>query len=840
MSHAAYNQQWHDAHQTINELIKVELPEEPDKPERDRTAVFQKLATLFIKYVQIFRKLEACYDQIVHPQKRLILKQVLDGTMGRILEVKDEMVRLESSQYHFFEDVLSDLKLTPDDIEIPIPRYFINNYKTQLKERERLLSNILDKIKPGDTKGQPKEMTIEEAVRLIQINERARQGRLRAKFMKEIRTEEERERRALERGPPTLDANVAATRIQRIWKGFVQRKITKRERQEEMIFIGMEPGPDGDIKRSNPFVTAVKTEESRRVVQEENDIDYKQALVTTKEQIREMQGPDMKEMMQDQIRQWFIECRDLTGKLPDYPDAAIGGSAFLFRDKTPEEVEEEMRLKAEEEENNKGKKKKKGKKEKKKKKGKKKKGKKGKGKDKADEEEENPGWKMTESKFLGPLRDGHVDYNKVWRNRDEHENFSQKHDVQLIKEEKRIEVEAEVRLQVDELMRKELDNLKMAIDRVKSKKKKGKKKKGKKKKKKGKKGKKGKDLTAGRTIESLFEELIQQGILVRSPHVRLQDYLGDFNYLATILRQKDIEPQPALSDVRQLVTLYGILPLGSAEVHQNMPQIKSILLAGPRGVGKKFLIHAMCTEAGANLFDLSAGNIVGKYPGKTGLALLLQSVMRVAKELQPSVIYIGDCERTFMKKAPKGDKTDPKRLKKDLPKLLKQFKPEDRVLLVGTSREPFNAPVKPFCKCYQRLIMIPRPDYASRRVLWTSLIQKHGGIITPSLDISSLIKITDGYTPGHILEAIKYTLSERRVADLSKKPLQAVEFVTPLSRIDPIYREEEEAFQKWHKKTPLGKARKKMLDNDGEPEDGKAKGKKGKGKKGKKGKKKKK
>ena len=33
------------------------------------------------------------------------------------------------------------------------------------------------------------------------------------------------------------------------------------------------------------------------------------------------------------------------------------------------------------------------------------------------------------------------------------------------------------------------------------------------------------------------------------------------------------------------------------------------------------------------------------------------------------------------------------------------------------------------------------------------------------------------------------------VFQLSKKPLAAVEFVAPLARIDPIYKEEEEAFK---------------------------------------------
>ena len=59
-------------------------------------------------------------------------------------------------------------------------------------------------------------MSVEEAIRVVQIHERARQGRLRAKFMYEIRLEEEREKEKDKKGPPTLDPDIAATRIQRV------------------------------------------------------------------------------------------------------------------------------------------------------------------------------------------------------------------------------------------------------------------------------------------------------------------------------------------------------------------------------------------------------------------------------------------------------------------------------------------------------------------------------------------------------------------------------------------------------------------------------------------------
>lgn len=51
-----------------------------------------------------------------------------------------------------------------------------------------------------DVQGPADTMTLESAIRVIQLNERGRQGRQRAKFMKEIRANEEREKCAYRRG----------------------------------------------------------------------------------------------------------------------------------------------------------------------------------------------------------------------------------------------------------------------------------------------------------------------------------------------------------------------------------------------------------------------------------------------------------------------------------------------------------------------------------------------------------------------------------------------------------------------------------------------------------------
>ncbi|KAM9475446.1 dynein regulatory complex protein 11-like [Clarias gariepinus] len=846
MSHSTYRKLWTDAQGELSDLLSQELPSEPLRPEKDRVVFFQRIATLYVRYVRIFRQLEEAYDQIVHPQKRRLIRDVLDGVIGRVLELKNEMVEKEYSEYHYMDDVIQDLKLTPEDLEIPIPKYFINERRKVLQERDAFLSRILDQdgmlVKPEPTT--TRILSLEEAVTIIQVSERARQGRLRTNIMREIHRDAERQRKTNDKDLKEATEEQAAIQIQKVWKGYLQRKRTKQEREEEMIVLGMTSclaAPTSNhlslafltspkhptwvvllmdslilsilvtpkenlnifsIKPSlvQPCPAVVLAEDNkaiRRKKQEEHEEDYHKAMISISKILRETEGPDMKETMKGQIRQWFIECHDATGSFPDFPDEEDGGSAIIFANKTPEQLMEELASKNEEEENKKAKEK-----EEQKDKGKKE-------TRKEEQVEEEPGLKLLPSAFLSELQKGHKTFTDVWQNRDESKNFSQRHEAELIKEDKRKVLEGEIRLQVDELMRQELTNWKFAVEGSKGGKAKPA---GKKKKKKTlksvKKKKKDRDLTADRSIESLYEELVMEGLLKPAHKVKLRDFIGDYSYLGTTLRQTDIEPMPSLSDVRQVISLWAVLPLGSHAIHEKAPLVKSILLVGPSGVGKKMLVHAICQETGANLFDLSASNLVGKYAGKSGLQMMLHMVFKVARLMQPSVVWIGDADKMFYKKIPKEEKElDPKRLKKDLPKILKSIKGEDRVLIVGTTNNPVNADLKSLLKLYTKIILIPRPDYASRFVMWKELIQRNGGVVTSDLDLSSLAKISDGYTQGHMVRVVKGILTEWRIQQLAKRPLTATEFVSPLAKIDPVFQDEEEALKSWYAKTPLGKKR---------------------------------
>lgn len=111
---------WADAHLELDRLLKEELLV-PAEPETDRVVFFQRVAVLYMRYLKLFRQLEKVYDQVIHPQKRRAIRLTLDGVMGRVLELKYDMVETEFSEYHYLDDVLHDMKLMPVSVE-PQPK----------------------------------------------------------------------------------------------------------------------------------------------------------------------------------------------------------------------------------------------------------------------------------------------------------------------------------------------------------------------------------------------------------------------------------------------------------------------------------------------------------------------------------------------------------------------------------------------------------------------------------------------------------------------------------------------------------------------------------------------
>ena len=62
------------------------------------------------------------------------------AVMGRLLEVKCLLIELNKGvSFVNLDDILVDLKLAPDVLEVPVPKYFVEDQARALEEREKLL-----------------------------------------------------------------------------------------------------------------------------------------------------------------------------------------------------------------------------------------------------------------------------------------------------------------------------------------------------------------------------------------------------------------------------------------------------------------------------------------------------------------------------------------------------------------------------------------------------------------------------------------------------------------------------------------------------------------------------
>ena len=827
---------------------------------------------------------------MIHPQKRIAVKSVLELVIRRVLELKSDLVKWNPPntyvripqgpeeafpwEYVHLDDILVDLKLSPEMLEIPVPKYFREDFKRQIDQRDRIVHGYMrlkhntDKMYITDNFDSAvvvENMTLERALEIIQRNERGRQGSERATLVRALREKERQGRIFDSTARVEMDTDLAATNLQRVLKGFISRTEAARERENELMFIGMRPRRDNlDVLDHELQRAYIK----RKQEQQENKETYERALEDMKAIIADEEGPEKKEELREERTLWVTD-QIAQEKFPEDLEDFYQTKMFV-----KEDDQEEAGAKGGGKEDKKDKKD-----DKKGKKDDKKGGKKGKGDDEAEAMPKLQG----RTELTDHMAKGVGLYEEIWDGRDESDNFQQKYDVGLAKEVVRPGVYEEIRAQVDDMLVMNLKKIKMQVaPATKGKKGKGKKKKGGKGKKG--KGKKKKPLPGekiselkGLDADQMLAVLVENKLVVRARPRTVNSLVGDFNYLGSVHHNADRkdegawEPQdPSIAQIRQSLTEYCILPNGSAEIKANTQKlVKSVMLYGPSGAGKTHAVEAVAHELGGLLIHLNPAKLKGQFGGKSGPTKLVHMVMTVARDpaMQPVIIYIDECEQFFTGGKKSKDKDGPSRFKKDFLLYKNQaLDAEHRVIIIGTSKNPENGDIKDMKGFFDKFLYMPYPDYASRVLIWKHYLAEKitEGLKAPEegkqatmtqakraqlddeialkvrnaierVNISSLAHVSEGYSAGAIARTVRIVITPRRVSMIRLRPLSNYDFLDNLSFQDVNYQDDKAAFMEFTRViTGLADRRKRVEQIiSGEPAGGKGdkKGGKGKGKK---------
>lgn len=200
--------------------------------------------------------------------------------------------------------------------------------------------------------------------------------------------------------------------------------------------------------------------------------------------------------------------------------------------------------------------------------------------------------------------------------------------------------------------------------------------------------------------------------------------------------------------------------LGMGDIQFKHP--KSMCIFGPPGCGKKYMVDALANEMGVVKFDLSA-RVVVRF--RDDLKTFADNVVKMARLMQPSMLFMDGAHNPFIKKiAPENVAEQPKLIGPYLPKMVKALKATDRVMLVGTTSEPWNCALGPLKKCFEVMVMCPGADYGTTLLTWrTGLLGMEG--TDRLMDFSALAKVTQQYGIKQMLDTVN------RVVDLERRVL---------------------------------------------------------------------
>ncbi|XP_053292674.1 spastin isoform X4 [Pleuronectes platessa] len=242
------------------------------------------------------------------------------------------------------------------------------------------------------------------------------------------------------------------------------------------------------------------------------------------------------------------------------------------------------------------------------------------------------------------------------------------------------------------------------------------------------------DLKNFKNVDSKLANLILNEIVDRGASVSFEDIAG-----------QDLAKQ-ALQEI-------VILPALRPELFTGLRSpARGLLVFGPPGNGKTMLAKAVAAESKATFFNISAATLTSKYVGEG--EKLVRALFAVARELQPSVIFIDEVDSLLCERR-EGEHDASRRLKTEF--LIEfdgvQSGGDDRVLVMGATNRPQELD-EAVLRRFAKRIYVALPDEQTRLTLLKNLLGKHGNPLSKN-ELSFLSKQTAGYSGSDLTSLAK-------------------------------------------------------------------------------------
>jgi transitional endoplasmic reticulum ATPase len=262
--------------------------------------------------------------------------------------------------------------------------------------------------------------------------------------------------------------------------------------------------------------------------------------------------------------------------------------------------------------------------------------------------------------------------------------------------------------------------------------------------------------------------------------IHSRDQLGSITEDLTTLR--GLNSVAGMKSLKNLLVHDVINPLLNPEKYQKFKLTipNGLLLYGPPGCGKTFIVKKLAEELRYHLFEMNPSAVGTPYVHGAGGNIA--KVFDMARKESPAIIFIDEIEGLIPKREELGAHADIK--KEEINEFLLQLNNAgaDKILVIGATNRPqmIDTAILRSGRMDKR-IFVPPPDFEAREEMFRLCL--NGRPYNSAIDFNKLAALTENYVGSDleliVTEAARDAMMHDRAEIDEATVIQAIKKVTP-------------------------------------------------------------